>query len=183
MPWTCSPKTPGSEKLLARCPQPSSKPPSGDISHQPSPTPPTPRPEPLIKKNAALGFTHVHMLPDAGRLGNMGQDRIAVLLSGTDIIAPDKPSSHKSTCRGRGICRFRVPCHRSTSAHTDRCSAENRNGGMPSVGLITYCALMCVECGSGCWGHSLWFSFERKSSRPRQSSESAVGTRARVSCE
>ena len=96
VPLTCSLKTRGSEKGLA--PLPSPRPPSGNVFQQPCP-------EPFMKQNAALAFPRGQTPPVLwGPECNTGQNwHRSMLVSSANSAALDKPLSHKSTCRARGI--------------------------------------------------------------------------------
>lgn len=145
-PAPCCLKTPGLKGFLPLCPQPSSKSPSSNVSHQPCP-------EPLKKPNAALAFTRRQTSPELRGWGwNTGQDwNRSMFLSGADSVALDAPLSHKSTRRGRGTiclaCHFCVSCRHSTSTRTDKRAAGSRNQEVPSPEFRI--------CGVPCWRGAL----------------------------
>ena len=172
VPWTCFLKTPGSEKVLALCPQTSFKPPSGNVSHQP--------PGPVRKQNAAFAFTCGQMSPVPRGLGLDCNG--CVLAVPTAQCWLDTPLSHKSTRRGVCLWSSSFPCLLSPwhlHGHGQTFSREQERGH--ALRRIQH-LLSTYVCGVLEWvlGHSHLFLFLRASSFPGQSSESMVGTRARV---
>ena len=141
-------KTPGSEKFLA--PWSSAQP---QISHKQCL--PLTLPRTLMMQSDALAFSCGQMPPVLWGPGwDTGQGRnCSMLLSGTDSVGLDKPLSHKSTRRSRGIClacHFCVSCRYSTSESTDTCAAGGRIRETPPLNSTSTMRRVCVEHWTRC---------------------------------
>lgn len=131
-----------------------------------------------MMQSDALAFSCGQMPPVLWGPGwDTGQGRNrSVLLSGTDSVGLDKPLSHKSTRRSRGIClacHFCVSCRYSTSASTDTRAAGGRIRGTPPLNSTSMMRRVCVDTGLG--AGDLCFCFNLRDSSGPDSSQSTAG--------